>query len=156
MCVPLNRQQKRSKKHVYFIRYQWIAILFTDEYKCTLTNNSVHLMMREESQIRFRKLSLFRSTFTEYVGLSFGQGLSWLLHCCASVLYRDSHKTLGRVTWLICPSIHTAIIKDFILTTYFARSHRVLLVEDFLKGYSLKWMEWTYRSPILNPREHVW
>ncbi|GBO41203.1 hypothetical protein AVEN_104560-1 [Araneus ventricosus] len=48
-----------------------------------------------------------------------------------------------------------AVGHEFILMVDNARPHRALVVDEFLQSEDIRRMDWTARSPDLNPIEHV-
>ncbi|GFT13086.1 transposable element Tcb2 transposase [Trichonephila clavipes] len=49
-----------------------------------------------------------------------------------------------------------AIGNDFILMDDNARTHRAVIFKEYLEGLGLERMEWSARSPDLNPIENLW
>ncbi|GBM21751.1 hypothetical protein AVEN_118279-1 [Araneus ventricosus] len=49
-----------------------------------------------------------------------------------------------------------AVGPEFILMDDNTRQHRALLVDEFLESGDIRRMDWSVRSPDLNPIEYVW
>ncbi|KFM59627.1 Transposable element Tcb2 transposase, partial [Stegodyphus mimosarum] len=138
---------------------QWATVLFTDESRFSLNIDSCHTFIWRDPGTRY-----LPSNVREINNYGSGGGMVW-----AGIML-DGRTPLhvfdrGSMTGVRCrdevlePCVHLfqdPVGPEFILQDDNARPHRVLLVDEFLESEDIRRMDWTARSPDLNPLEHVW
>ncbi|GFX62040.1 transposable element Tcb2 transposase [Trichonephila clavipes] len=149
VCIPLNRRQRRARlswvgEHVSWTRQRWASVLFTDESRFPLDSDSVRLISWRVRSPRYHQSNIverhsYRGGGTMvWAGISLG-GHTYL-HVFQGGTLTDVRYPDEILGLYVCPYV-SAIGNDFILMDDCARTHRVAIVEKYLKGHGLERME---------------
>ncbi|GBM03981.1 Transposable element Tcb1 transposase [Araneus ventricosus] len=164
VCVPLSPAHVRARlqwacEHRSFTTEKWGHVLFTDESRFNIQNDSRRAMIWREPGTRYRAPNIVTKDHNRVGGLLVW---AWIATNGRTDLYVFAGGSVTAVRYrddiqhpLVRPFI--AIMgTDAILMDDNARPHRARLVRSYLKSETIPQMAWPATSPDLNPIEHVW
>ncbi|GFW99065.1 transposable element Tcb2 transposase [Trichonephila clavipes] len=164
VCVPLNGRQRRNRlcwarEHVSWTQQQWASVLFTDESIFTMESDSGRLLIWREQRTRYHQSNTVERHSYRGGGILVWAGISLGGHTDLHVFHGGTVTGLRYRDEILDPYVRpyaAAIGNDFILMDDNARPHRARIVEEYLEDHGFERMEWSARSPHLNPIEHLW
>ncbi|GBN95070.1 Transposable element Tc1 transposase [Araneus ventricosus] len=164
VCVLLTSTNRRvrlawCREHSDWSMDQWATVLFTDESRFSLNTDSRRTFIWREPGTRYLPSNVREIGHYGGGGLMVWAGIMLdgrtPLHVfergiVTGVRYRDE---------IFEPYVRlfrAVVGPEFILMDDNAKPHRALLVDEFLESEDIRRMDWSERSPDLNPIEHVW
>lgn len=164
VCVPLTRLHIRSRlqwsqQHRNWTLNEWRNVMFTDESRFSLHNDSRRAIVWRERGTRFNPTNI-----VERYPFGGGGVLVW-----GGIMFNgrtDLHVFAGGTVTaqryrdeVLEPYVRLfrgAAGPHFIFMDDNARPHRAHLVDEFLEREDIHRMDWPARSPDINPIEHAW
>ncbi|GBN10996.1 hypothetical protein AVEN_13658-1 [Araneus ventricosus] len=138
---------------------QWATVLFTDESRSSLNTDSRRTFIWREPGTRYLPSNVCEIDHYGGGGLMVWAGIMLDGRAPLHVFERGTMTGVRYRDEILEPYVRLfrgAAGSEFILMDDNARPHRALLVDEFLESEDTRWMDWTARSPDLNPIEHVW
>ncbi|GBM62442.1 Transposable element Tcb2 transposase [Araneus ventricosus] len=164
VCVPLTSTNRKvrlagCREHRDRSMDQWATVLSTDESRFSLNIDSRRTFIWREPGTRYLPSNAREIDHYGGGGLMVWAGIMLDGRTPLHVFERGSVTGVRYRDEILEPYVRLfrgAVGPEFILIDDNARPHRALLVDEFLESEDIHRMDWTARSPDLNPIEHVW
>ncbi|GFX13207.1 transposable element Tcb2 transposase [Trichonephila clavipes] len=136
-CVPLTPAHRRRRslwcrEHRNWRDNEWGRVLFTDESRFSLSSDSHRILIWRERGSRNHP---------------------------SNIIERDRYGGRGVLVWggiMLGSRTYLHILDAVFFMDDNAPCHRTVAAEQLLESEDIERMDWTARSPDLNPLEHVW
>ncbi|GBM52115.1 Transposable element Tcb2 transposase [Araneus ventricosus] len=164
VCVPLTSTNRRvrlawCREHRDWSMDQWATVLFTDESRFSLNTDSRRTFIWREPGTRYLHSNVREIDHYGGGGLMVWAGIMLDGRTPLHVIKRGTVTGVSYRDEILEPYVRFfrgAVGPEFILMEDNGRSHRALLVDEFLESEDILRMDWPARSPDFNPIEQVW
>lgn len=142
VCVPLTRRQRRARlpwarEHVSWTRQQWASVLYTDESRFTRESVSGRLLIWREQSTRYHQSNTMERHSYRVGGIMVWAGISLGGYTDLQVFQGGTVSGVRYRDEILDPYDRPyagAVGNDFILMNDKAKTHRALVVEEYLEG----------------------
>ncbi|GBM62805.1 hypothetical protein AVEN_19795-1 [Araneus ventricosus] len=162
VCVPLSPSHVRARlhwtrEHRSWTPEQWGHVLFTDESRFNIQNDSRRAMNQGPA---IGRQTSSKETIAEVAGYLSGQEYQRTAEptsMCSLGVPSQLYDMAMKSYTLLCGLLSLQwVLTRCLWTITPARPHRARLVRSYLGSETIPQMAWSARSPDQNPIEHVW
>ncbi|GFW17708.1 transposable element Tcb2 transposase [Trichonephila clavipes] len=163
-CVPLTPPHRRRRSlgcwdHRNWRDNEWGRVLFTDESRFSLSSDSRCILIWRERGSRNHPSNIIERDryggrgVLVWGGIMLGSRTDLHIFDAGSV---NGNRYCNEILLPYVRLFRGAMGLQFLFMNDNAPCHRTVTAEQLLESEDIERMDWTARSPDLNPMEHVW
>ncbi|GFX22229.1 transposable element Tcb2 transposase [Trichonephila clavipes] len=163
-CVPLTPAHRRRRslwcrEHRNWRDNEWGRVLFTDESRFSLSSDSPRILIWRERGSRNHPSNIIERDRYGGHGVLVWGGIMLGSRTDLHIFDAGSVNGTRYCNEVLLPYVRLfrgAMGLQFLFMDDNAPCHRTVAAEQLLESEDIERMDWTTRSPDLNPIEHVW
>ncbi|GFT17690.1 transposable element Tcb2 transposase [Trichonephila clavipes] len=163
-CVPLTPAHRRRcslwcREHRNWRDNEWGRVLFTDESRFSLSSDSHRILIWRERVSRNHPSNIIERDWYGGRGVLVWGGIMLGSRTDLHIFDAGSVNGTRYCNEILLPYVRlfrSVMGLQFLFMDDNAPCHRTVAAEQLLESEDIERMDWSARSPDLNPIEHVW